>query len=161
MPDTRSDSSSISRATDEDADWEDLVGDHHPAAMLDEVSSTVNQLVQRARSHLKDTTVYRAFFKDSPVLSTCLAIGVGVLSLPALTFASFIIVLCLLTFLGFLFVEGTLITFGVIVTAGILVFVGTFLVSLGCCLYATFYVLQKLGLIRDLEAEADASKRRE
>ncbi|CAN8003214.1 unnamed protein product [Ixodes hexagonus] len=160
MPDSRSDSSSISRATDVDGDWEDLAGDH-PAAMMNEVSTTVNQLVERATSQLKGSTVYRTFLRDSPVLSTCLAIGVGVLSLPALTFASFIIVLCLLTFLGFLFVEGTLITFGVIVTGGILVFVGTFLVSLGCCLYAAFYVLQKLGLISDPEAEADASKKRE
>lgn len=161
--DTLSDSSSISRATDIDADWEEIAAeDHH--TMMNDVSASVNQLLERANNRLeqlKDTEVYQTFFKDSPFVTTCLAITVGILSLPALSFLSFIFVLCLLSFLGFLFIEGTLITFGLIVAAGILIFVAMFLFSVGCCIYVALYILRALHVVADPRAVADAAKKPE
>uniref|UniRef100_A0A023G619 Putative conserved plasma membrane protein n=1 Tax=Amblyomma triste TaxID=251400 RepID=A0A023G619_AMBTT len=161
--DTVSEGSSISRATDIDADWEDLAD--RPPSMMENMSMSVNQLLQRAASQIeviRESEVYRTYLKDSPVLSAAAAIVLGVLSLPALTFLSFIIVLCLLTFMGFLFIEGTLITFGVIVTAGILFFIGTFVASFGCCLYALVYVLRTLKIVgSSAAAVADGTKKAE
>lgn len=154
----------ISRATDVDADWEDLAMTDRPSSMMDNVSMSVNMLVQRATSqieHICESEVYQTYLKDNPMLSACGAIVLGILSLPALTFLSFIIVLCLLTFMGFLFIEGTLITFGVIVTAGILFFIGTFVASFGCCLYAIFYVLRTLKIVGNSAALADSTKKPE
>lgn len=153
----------ISRATDVDADWEDLAD--RPPSMMENVSMSVNQLLQRAASQIeviRESEVYQTYLKDNPLLSACAAVVLGILSLPALTFLSFIIVLCLLTFMGFVFIEGTLITFGVVVTAGILFFIGTFVASFGCCLYAIFYVLRTLKIIgSNAAALADSTKKAE
>lgn len=161
--DTVSEGSSISRATDVDADWEDLAD--RPPSMMENVSMSVNQLLQRAASQIeviRESEVYQTYLKDNPLLSACAAVVLGILSLPALTFLSFIIVLCLLTFMGFVFIEGTLITFGVVVTAGILFFIGTFVASFGCCLYAIFYVLRTLKIIgSNAAALADSTKKAE
>lgn len=154
--DSVSDGSSILHAPD---DWEDLAMSNRPASMMDNVSTTINMLMQRATSQIelvRESELYQTYLKDNPVLSACAAIMLGVLSLPALTFLSFIIVLCLLTFMGFLFIEGTLITFGVIVTVGILFFIGTFVASFGFCLYAVFYVLQTL---KRVGSSTDSSKK--
>uniref|UniRef100_A0A131YRZ5 Uncharacterized protein n=1 Tax=Rhipicephalus appendiculatus TaxID=34631 RepID=A0A131YRZ5_RHIAP len=160
--DSVSDGGSVSRTPD---DWEDLAMSSRPASMMDNVSTTVNALVQRATSQIelvRESELYQTYLKDNPVLSTCAAIVLGVLSLPALTFLSFIIVLCLLTFMGFLFIEGTLITFGVIVTAGILFFIGTFVASFGVCLYAVFYVLQTLKRVgSSTDSSTDSTKKSE
>ncbi|XP_075557046.1 uncharacterized protein LOC142589526 isoform X1 [Dermacentor variabilis] len=162
VADSVSDCSSISRATD--ADWEDLAMADRPQSMMGNASVSFNMLVQCATSqieHIRKSEVYQVYLKDNPTLSACGAVVLGILSLPALTFLSFIIVLCLLTFMGFLFIEGTLITFGVIVTAGILFFIGTFVASFGCCLYAIFYVLRTLKIVGNSAALADSTKKPE
>lgn len=163
--DNLSEGSSISRASEVDADWEDLAGAYRPPSIMDSVSSGFNQFMEHATSRIeliRESDLYRTYVRDSPVVSACAAIALGVLSLPALTFLSFIIVLCLLTFMGFLFIEGTLITFGVIVTAGILFFIGTFLVSFGCCLYAIYVVLRSLKIVgSSVAAAADSTKKAE
>lgn len=132
---------------------------------MDSVSSGFNQFMEHATSRIeliRESDLYRTYVRDSPMVSACAAIALGVLSLPALTFLSFIIVLCLLTFMGFLFIEGTLITFGVIVTAGILFFIGTFVVSFGCCLYAVYVVLRSLKIVGSVAtAAADGTKKTE
>lgn len=159
-----SDGSSISSATD-CADWEDLAMTNRPPSMINSMSVGINMLVQCASSQMelvRESEVYQAYLKDNPVLSACAAILLGVLSLPALTFLSLIIVLCLLTFMGFLFIEGTLITFGVIITAGILFFIGTFVGSFGFCLYTVYYVLRTLKVVGSSPAvTADSTKKPE
>lgn len=162
--DNLSEGSSISRASEVDGDWEDLASTYRPPSIMESVSTGFNQFLEHAASRIeliRESDLYRTYVRDSPVVSACAAIALGVLSLPALTFLSFIIVLCLLTFMGFLFIEGTLITFGVIVTAGILFFIGTFLVSFGCCLYAIYYVLRSLKIVGNLAPAADSTKKPE
>lgn len=163
--DNLSEGSSISRASEVDADWEDLAGAYRPSSIMDSVSSGFNQFMEHATSRIeliRESDLYRTYVRDSPMVSACAAIALGVLSLPALTFLSFIIILCLLTFMGFLFIEGTLITFGVIVTAGILFFIGTFVVSFGCCLYAVYVVLRSLKIVGSVAtAAADGTKKTE
>nr|XP_037286956.1 uncharacterized protein LOC119179933 isoform X1 [Rhipicephalus microplus] len=156
--DSASDGRSASHTPD---DWEDLAMSSRPASVMENILMTISALVQRASSQIelvRESELYQTYLKDNPVLSTSAAVMLGVLSLPALVFLSFIVVLCLLTFVGFLFIEGTLITFGVVVTTGILFFIGTFVASFGCCLYAIFYVLQTLKRVAN---STDSTKKPE
>lgn len=147
MPDN--DRSTNSGVADADTEWEELTADDDPT-MVSQLSKRLRVLVNRAPSLFEDfkkSDVYRDYLKEDPVLTACLAVGLGIICVPVLTFVAFMAVLCLLTFLSFLFVEGTLIVVAIIVSICIFHFVGIFVVSAGSCVYLFYRILVMLKLV--------------
>ncbi|XP_064478478.1 uncharacterized protein LOC135391879 isoform X2 [Ornithodoros turicata] len=118
--------------------------------MMSEFSKNLRVLVDKALGqyeNLKESELYKVYFKEDPVLAACFAVCLGIICVPVLTFVTFMLVVGLLTFLGFLFVEGTLIVITVIVAICIFHFVGIFVVSAGSCVYIFYRILVMLNLI--------------